>query len=73
MLQFPSVESLGEALVGNTSLWGPLLSLYTEADFNVSGMFMPPANCGLGEATLVEELSPEPPPTGTPTLLDGEV
>ncbi|XP_064010866.1 SH3 domain-binding protein 1 [Pogoniulus pusillus] len=62
------VVSVVEALIQNADTLFP-----GETDFNVSGMFMPPANCGHGEATLVEELSPEPPPTGTPTLLDGEV
>ncbi|KFV68902.1 SH3 domain-binding protein 1, partial [Dryobates pubescens] len=62
------VVSVVEALIQNADTLFP-----GEVDFNVSGMFMPPANSGLGEATLVEELSPEPPPAGTPTLLDGEV
>ncbi|NXR09036.1 3BP1 protein, partial [Semnornis frantzii] len=62
------VVSVVEALIQNADTLFP-----GEADFNVSGMFMPPANSGLGEATIVKEPSPEPPPSGTPTLLDGEV
>ncbi|NXK07179.1 3BP1 protein, partial [Herpetotheres cachinnans] len=65
-----SIQVVGvvEALIQNADILFP-----GEVDFNVSGMFMPPANVGLGEATLVEDLVPEPPPTGTPTLPDGEV
>lgn len=62
------VVSVVEALIQNADTLFP-----GEVDFNVSGMFVPPANSGLGEATPVEELSPESPPSGTPALPDGEV
>ncbi|KAM6424895.1 SH3 domain-binding protein 1 [Rhynochetos jubatus] len=64
-----SIQVVGvvEALIQNADTLFP-----GEVDFNVSGMFVPPTNGGLGEATPVEKLTPEPPPAGTPTLLDGE-
>ncbi|XP_009330937.1 PREDICTED: SH3 domain-binding protein 1-like [Pygoscelis adeliae] len=64
-----SIQVVGvvEALIQNADTLFP-----GEVDFNVSGMFMPPANSGLGEAAPVEEPSPEPPPAGIPALLDGE-
>ncbi|XP_055664798.1 SH3 domain-binding protein 1 isoform X1 [Falco peregrinus] len=64
-----SIQVVGvvEALIQNADTLFP-----GEVDFNVSGMFTPPANVELGEATLVEEMAPEAPPAGTPTLLDGE-
>ncbi|NWY54021.1 3BP1 protein, partial [Chionis minor] len=64
-----SIQVVGvvEALIQNADTLFP-----GEIDFNVSGMFTPPANSGLGEATPVEEPSPEPPPASTPTLSDGE-
>ncbi|KFR08876.1 SH3 domain-binding protein 1, partial [Nipponia nippon] len=64
-----SIQVVGvvEALIQNADTLFP-----GEVDFNVSGMFTPPANTGFGEAALVEEPSPEPPPAGTPALPDGE-
>ncbi|KAM6092867.1 SH3 domain-binding protein 1 [Theristicus caerulescens] len=64
-----SIQVVGvvEALIQNADTLFP-----GEVDFNVSGMFMPPTNTGLGEAAPVEEPSPEPPPAGTPALPDGE-
>ncbi|GAB0176819.1 SH3 domain-binding protein 1 [Grus japonensis] len=64
-----SIQVVGvvEALIQNADTLFP-----GEIDFNVSGMFMPPANGGLSEATPVEEPSSEPPLTSTPTLPDGE-
>ncbi|XP_009288365.1 PREDICTED: SH3 domain-binding protein 1 [Aptenodytes forsteri] len=64
-----SIQVVGvvEALIQNADTLFP-----GEVDFNVSGMFMLPANSGLGEAAPVEEPSPEPPPAGIPALLDGE-
>ncbi|NXX14235.1 3BP1 protein, partial [Podargus strigoides] len=64
-----SIQVVGvvEALIQNADTLFP-----GEVDFNVSGMFMPPANRGLGEAAPLEEPSPEPPPAGTPILPDGE-
>ncbi|KAM9637563.1 SH3 domain-binding protein 1 isoform 2-T2 [Morphnus guianensis] len=65
-----SIQVVGvvEALIQNADVLFP-----GEVDFNVSGMFTPPANGRLGEATPVEELTPKPPPASTPTLPDGEV
>ncbi|XP_049678105.1 SH3 domain-binding protein 1 [Accipiter gentilis] len=65
-----SIQVVGvvEALIQNADVLFP-----GEVDFNVSGMFMPPANGRLGEATPVEELTPKPPPASTPALPDGEV
>ncbi|XP_054059287.1 LOW QUALITY PROTEIN: SH3 domain-binding protein 1 [Rissa tridactyla] len=64
-----SIQVVGvvEALIQNADTLFP-----GEVDFNVSAMFTPPANSELGEATPVEEPSPEPPPASTPTLSDGE-
>ncbi|XP_054694831.1 SH3 domain-binding protein 1 [Grus americana] len=64
-----SIQVVGvvEALIQNADTLFP-----GEIDFNVSGMFMPPANGGLSEATPVEEPSSEPALTSTPTLPDGE-
>ncbi|XP_075016659.1 SH3 domain-binding protein 1 [Calonectris borealis] len=62
------VVSVVEALIQNADTLFP-----GEVDFNVSGMFVPPANSGHGEAALVEEPSPESPPSGTLALPDGEV
>lgn len=72
LLWFPSVGSRGEAL-HNKHSWGLLFSLHPEVDFNVSGMFTPPANIRCDEAAQVEEPSPVPPPASTPALPDGEV
>ncbi|XP_026696821.1 SH3 domain-binding protein 1 [Athene cunicularia] len=65
-----SIQVVGvvEALIQNADSLFP-----GEVDFNVSGMFTPPANSRLDEAPLVEELTPEPPPFGNSTLPDGEV
>ncbi|NXL33374.1 3BP1 protein, partial [Glaucidium brasilianum] len=65
-----SIQVVGvvEALIQNADSLFP-----GEVDFNVSGMFTPPANSRLDEASLVEELTPEPPPFGNSTLPDGEV
>ncbi|CAM9979101.1 unnamed protein product [Bubo scandiacus] len=65
-----SIQVVGvvEALIQNADSLFP-----GEVDFNVSGMFTPPANSGLDEASLVEELTPEPLPFGNSTLPDGEV
>ncbi|NXS63364.1 3BP1 protein, partial [Brachypteracias leptosomus] len=65
-----SIQVVGvvEALIQNADILFP-----GEVNFNVSGMFTPPANSGLCETTPVEELSPEPPPAGTPTLPDGDI
>ncbi|XP_062458604.1 SH3 domain-binding protein 1 isoform X2 [Pezoporus occidentalis] len=62
------VVSVVEALIQHADTLFP-----GEVDFNVSGMFMPPANSRLSEATPVEELTLDVPPTSTPSLLDGEV
>ncbi|NXT23832.1 3BP1 protein, partial [Syrrhaptes paradoxus] len=64
-----SIQVVGvvEALIQNADTLFP-----GEVDFNVSGMFTPPMNSGLGEATLVEEPSPEPALASTPTLPAGE-
>ncbi|NXN70785.1 3BP1 protein, partial [Himantopus himantopus] len=64
-----SIQVVGvvEALIQNADTLFP-----GEIDFNVSGIFTPPANSGLGEATSVEGPSPEPPQASTPTLSDGE-
>ncbi|KFZ53942.1 SH3 domain-binding protein 1, partial [Antrostomus carolinensis] len=58
------VVSVVEALIQNADTLFP-----GEIDFNVSGMFTPPANSGPGKAAPVEEPSPEPPPASTPALL----
>ncbi|XP_052646801.1 SH3 domain-binding protein 1 [Harpia harpyja] len=65
-----SIQVVGvvEALIQNADVLFP-----GEVDFNVSGIFTPPANGRLGETTPVEELTPKPPPASTPTLPDGEV
>ncbi|XP_010140670.1 PREDICTED: LOW QUALITY PROTEIN: SH3 domain-binding protein 1, partial [Buceros rhinoceros silvestris] len=65
-----SIQVVGvvEALIQNADTLFP-----GEVDFNISGMFTPPTNSRLGEATLMEEPSPEPLPADTPTLPDGEV
>ncbi|KAM9579776.1 SH3 domain-binding protein 1 [Guaruba guarouba] len=62
------VVSVVEALIQNADTLFP-----GEVDFNVSGMFMPPANSRLSEATPVEELTLDVPPASTPSLPDGEV
>ncbi|XP_009880204.1 PREDICTED: SH3 domain-binding protein 1 [Charadrius vociferus] len=64
-----SIQVVGvvEALIQNADTLFP-----GDIDFNVSGMFTPPANSGLGEATSVEEPSPEPPLASSPALSDGE-
>ncbi|XP_010291686.1 PREDICTED: SH3 domain-binding protein 1, partial [Phaethon lepturus] len=64
-----SIQVVGvvETLIQNADTLFP-----GEVDFNVSGMFTPPTNGGLGEAAPVEELNPEPPPASTPTLPVGE-
>ncbi|XP_075598989.1 SH3 domain-binding protein 1 [Balearica regulorum gibbericeps] len=64
-----SIQVVGvvEALIQNADTLFP-----GEIDFNVSGMFMPPANGGLSETTPVEEPSSEPPLASTPTLPEGE-
>ncbi|XP_065534862.1 SH3 domain-binding protein 1 [Lathamus discolor] len=62
------VVSVVEALIQNAETLFP-----GEVDFNVSGMFMPPANSRLSEATPLEELTLDVPPASTPTLPDGEV
>ncbi|XP_014818982.1 PREDICTED: SH3 domain-binding protein 1 isoform X2 [Calidris pugnax] len=64
-----SIQVVGvvEALIQNADTLFP-----GEVDFNVSGMFTPPANSELRKATPVEDPSPEPPPASTPALTDGE-
>ncbi|KAM6321046.1 SH3 domain-binding protein 1 [Aegotheles albertisi] len=64
-----SIQVVGvvEALIQNADTIFP-----GEVDFNVSGTFTLPANSGLDEAMLVEELPPKSPPASTPTFLDGE-
>ncbi|XP_065503523.1 SH3 domain-binding protein 1 [Caloenas nicobarica] len=64
-----SIQVVGvvEALIQNADTIFP-----GEVDFNISGMFTPPANIRCGEAARVEEPSPEPPPASTPALPDGE-
>ncbi|NXL41761.1 3BP1 protein, partial [Podilymbus podiceps] len=64
-----SIQVVGvvEALIQNADTLFP-----GEVEFNVSGMFTPPANSGLGEAAPVEEPCPEPPPASILALPDGE-
>ncbi|NXX53072.1 3BP1 protein, partial [Scopus umbretta] len=62
------VVSVVEALIQNADTLFP-----GEVDFNVSGVFTPPATSGLGKAAPVEEPSPESPLAGTSTFPDGEV
>ncbi|XP_033918877.1 SH3 domain-binding protein 1 isoform X2 [Melopsittacus undulatus] len=62
------VVSVVEALIQNADTLFP-----GEVDFNVSGMFMPPANSRLSEAIPGEELALDVTPASTPTLPDGEV
>ncbi|NXQ25101.1 3BP1 protein, partial [Alaudala cheleensis] len=62
-----SIQAVVETLIQNVDTLFP-----GEVDFNVSGMFMPPTNTGLGKAALVEEPTPTTPPARSPTLLDGE-
>ncbi|KAM4671693.1 SH3 domain-binding protein 1 [Amazona ochrocephala] len=62
------VVNVVEALIQNADTLFP-----GEVDFNVSGMFTPPANSRLSEATPVEELTLDVPPASTPGLPDGEV
>ncbi|XP_009566736.2 SH3 domain-binding protein 1 [Cuculus canorus] len=64
-----SIQVVGvvEALIQNADILFP-----GEVDFNVSGMFTPPADGRLGETILVEEPSPEPSPAISPADLDEE-
>ncbi|KFV75688.1 SH3 domain-binding protein 1, partial [Struthio camelus australis] len=62
------VVSIVEALIQNADTLFP-----GEIDFNVSGMFTPPANAVLIKASPVEEPSPESPPASTPALPAEEV
>uniref|UniRef100_A0A8C4P9J0 SH3 domain binding protein 1 n=1 Tax=Dromaius novaehollandiae TaxID=8790 RepID=A0A8C4P9J0_DRONO len=65
-----SIQVVGivEALIQNADTLFP-----GEIDFNVSGMFTPPANAVLSEASAVEESSPKSPPASTPALPAEEV
>ncbi|NXY48841.1 3BP1 protein, partial [Ceuthmochares aereus] len=65
-----SIQVVGvvEALIQNAATLFP-----GEVDFNVSGMFTPPANGRLGRTIPVEEPSPESPPASSPADLDREV
>ncbi|NXG63091.1 3BP1 protein, partial [Hemiprocne comata] len=62
------VVNVVEALIQNADTLFP-----GEIDFNVSGIFTPPANTRIGEAASKEELFPDSPLAGTPALPDGEV
>ncbi|NXV79878.1 3BP1 protein, partial [Atlantisia rogersi] len=64
-----SIQVVGvvEALIQNADTLFP-----GEVDFNVSGMFVPPVNGGLGDTTPAEELSPKSPLSSNPSPLDGE-
>ncbi|XP_062425239.1 SH3 domain-binding protein 1 [Rhea pennata] len=65
-----SIQVVGivEALIQNADTLFP-----GEIDFNISGMFTPPANAVLSEASSVEESSPKSPPASTPALPAEEV
>ncbi|XP_005039825.1 PREDICTED: SH3 domain-binding protein 1 [Ficedula albicollis] len=62
-----SIQAVVEALIQNVDTLFP-----GEVDFNVSGMFVPPANTGPCKAAPVEEPTPATPPASTPIPLDGE-
>ncbi|NXK49051.1 3BP1 protein, partial [Chauna torquata] len=64
-----SIQVVGivEALIQNADTLFP-----GEVDFNVSGMFTPPADTRLSEAALLDEPSPTSPSASSPALLDEE-
>ncbi|NXU82413.1 3BP1 protein, partial [Xiphorhynchus elegans] len=62
-----SIQNVVEALIQNVDTVFP-----GEVDFNVSGLFMLPANSGLGKSAPVQELTPEPAPASISTLPDRE-
>ncbi|NWJ04663.1 3BP1 protein, partial [Crypturellus undulatus] len=64
-----SIQVVGivEALIQNADTLFP-----GEIDFNVSGMFTPPANAVLSEACPVEQSSPKSPPASTSAFPDEE-
>uniref|UniRef100_A0A8B9PQQ9 SH3 domain-binding protein 1 n=1 Tax=Apteryx owenii TaxID=8824 RepID=A0A8B9PQQ9_APTOW len=65
-----SIQVVGivEVLIQNADTLFP-----GEIDFNISGMFTPPANAVLSEASPVEESPPKSPPASTPALPAEEV
>ncbi|OXB60881.1 hypothetical protein ASZ78_014433 [Callipepla squamata] len=65
-----SIQVVGvvEALIQNADILFP-----GEIDFNVSGMFTPPADVRLNDAAPVDELPPKSPPACSPSPLDEEV
>ncbi|OXB77498.1 UNVERIFIED_CONTAM: hypothetical protein H355_015790 [Colinus virginianus] len=64
-----SIQVVGvvEALIQNADILFP-----GEIDFNVSGMFTPPADVRLNDAAPVDELPPKSPPACSPSPLDEE-